>query len=69
MLERHLPGSVVWVGHFDDDRGLLRVLDARGERSLRLEAGAEAPLETSLCHVMARAGGGNLVGDAANDAA
>ena len=67
LLERQLPTSVVWVGHLDHECRTLRVVDARGVASIPITAGSEAPLETSLCHVMASGRGSALCTDATTD--
>jgi diguanylate cyclase (GGDEF)-like protein/PAS domain S-box-containing protein len=63
-LGRRLPGSAVWIGQLDYEMGVLRVVAADGEGSFGLHAGMEAPVEGSLCHVLA-GGGPQLCGDAA----
>jgi diguanylate cyclase len=68
-LEQELPGSAIWIGHLDGDRSVLRVVAAGGDASFELEAGAEAPLETSYCQVMASGAGGRLAPDVAQDPA
>jgi diguanylate cyclase (GGDEF)-like protein len=68
-LERELPESAVWVGHLDRDQAVLRVVASGGETSFGLEPGAEAPLETSFCHVLASGVGAPLCNDVALDAA
>jgi diguanylate cyclase (GGDEF)-like protein len=67
-LERELESAAVWVGHLDSDRAVLRIVAAGGEASFGLEAGMEAPLETSFCQVMATGGGSQLSRDVASDA-
>ena len=68
-LEQELPESAVWVGHLDRERAVLRVVASGGETSFGLEPGAEAPLETSFCNVLASGVGAPLCNDVAADAA
>ena len=68
LVQRRLPGSVVWVAQFDHDDDTLRMLDVAGNASFGLRPSQEVPLQTSFCHVMA-SGGARLVHDAAADAA
>jgi diguanylate cyclase len=67
-LEQELPGSAVWVGHLDGDRGVLRVVASGGETAFGLEPGVEAPLGTSFCDVLASGAGAPLCNDVALDA-
>jgi diguanylate cyclase (GGDEF)-like protein/PAS domain S-box-containing protein len=64
VLERYLPGSAIWLGHLDDELGVLRIVDAAGAASFGLRAGGETPIEESLCHVMASGRGPQICGDA-----
>ena len=68
-LERELPDSVVWVGHLDQERAVLRVVASGGEPSFGLEPGVEAPLETSFCNVLASGVGAPVCNDVELDAA
>ena len=68
-LEQELRDSAVWVGHLDSERAVLRVVASGGETSFGLEAGAEAPLETSFCNVLATGLGAPLCNDVASDPA
>ena len=64
-LEQQLPqGSAVWVGHLDYAMDSLRVLAAAGDDSFGLTAGLEAPIEQSLCHMLADGRGPELCGNA-----
>lgn len=67
MLERQLPGSAVFVGHLDGDDQRFRIVDARGEASFDLEAGASIDLSESFCIRMAAGEAPNLSNDAASD--
>jgi diguanylate cyclase (GGDEF)-like protein len=64
-LERQLPeDAAVWVGHLDYAMDALRVLAAAGDASFGLATGLEAPIEQSLCHMLAAGGGPELCGHA-----
>jgi len=69
LLEDQLPASVVWVGHFDCEERVLRVVDARGGTAVGVEAGFQAPLDSSFCHVMASGRGAQMSNDVPRDGA
>ena len=53
MLEAQLPDSVVFVAHLNGEEGELTIIDARGDDSFGLEAGASSSLDESFCMRMA----------------
>lgn len=53
LLERHLPGSAVFLAHLDRAQATFRVVDARGGKALGLKANLALPLGDSLCAAMA----------------
>ena len=64
-LENQFPDdAAVWVGHLDYDMKTLRVVVAAGDESFGLAAGVEAPIEESLCHLLANGRGPELCGNA-----
>src|SRR5689334_8713279 len=67
MLEQQLPGSAVFVGHFDDEQDRFRIIDARGDSSFELEPGASIDLSDSFCIRMAAGDAPNISNDAGAD--
>ena len=65
-LEQQLPrDAAVWVGHLDYDMEALRVIAAAGDESFGLAPGFEAPIEQTVCHLLANGRGPELCGNAA----
>lgn len=68
LLEKRLPGSLVFVAHLDGADGVLRIVDATaGDGSVAVEPGQSVPLDASLCFHMASRRAPQLSGDAAAD--
>lgn len=66
MLEQQLPGSAVFVGHFDEGE-TFRIVDSRGDASFDLEAGTTVDLNETFCIRMATQQAPSLTTNAAAD--
>ncbi len=68
-LESQLPGSALFVARIDHEENELKIIDARGDESFNLSAGAVFPLDGSFCVRMVADRGPRLTGDAAAEPA
>ncbi len=53
LLERHLPGTAVFLAHLDRGQEIHRIVDTRGGASFGLRSNLAVPIESSYCAQMA----------------
>src|SRR4051794_11825466 len=63
LLERHLPGSAVFMAHLDRGQLIHRIVDVRGGADFGLRSNQSLPLADSFCSYMAEGRGPRRCGD------
>ena len=65
LLERHMPGSAVFLAHLDRGQFIHRIVDVRRGSDYGLRSNQALPLGDAFCSHMAEGRGPRLVGDIA----
>src|SRR4051794_6695250 len=65
LLERHKPGSAVYMAHLDRGQFIHRIVDVRGGADFNLRSNQALPLGDAFCSHMAEGAGPRLCGDIA----
>ena len=65
LLERHMPGSAVFLAHLDRGQFIHRIVDVRRGSDYGLRSNQSLPLGDAFCSHMAEGRGPRLVGDIA----
>jgi len=66
LLERHMPGSAVFLAHLDRGQFIHRIVDVRHGSEYGLRSNQSLPLGDAFCSHMAEGRGPRLVGDVAS---
>jgi diguanylate cyclase (GGDEF)-like protein len=65
LLERHMPGSAVFMAHLDRGQFIHRIVDVRGGADFNLRSNQAFPLGDAFCSHMAEDRGPRVCGDIA----
>src|SRR3954462_5612614 len=63
LLERHMPGSAVFLAHLDRGQFIHRIVDVRGGADFGLRSNQALPLADAFCSHMAEGRGPRRVAD------
>src|SRR3954452_4609257 len=63
LLERHMPGSAVFLAHLDRGQFIHRIVDVRGGADFALRSNQALPLADAFCSHMAEGRGARRVAD------
>jgi GAF domain-containing protein len=67
LLERHMPGTGLYLAHLDRAQFIHRIVDVRGGADYGLRSNQAQPLEDAFCNYMAEGRGPRRSGDIGRD--